>query len=110
MTTPIKTIKNSRTIKTYVDTEFINNLLKMENSIELVAKFDGCLLDNYLFEVFDDNISFFKDKKQFKYIIVRERYVNEWQSIYAVIFTNDENIFNEQYEIFSNEMHANENE
>ncbi|MBK0347882.1 hypothetical protein JDW15_04390 [Aerococcaceae bacterium zg-ZJ1578] len=103
MTTTTRKRKNSRTFKTYVETKFIDILLKTKNSVKLVASFDGCLLDNYLFEVFDDNISFFADGKQFKYIIARERYINEWQSMYVVIFTDDENIFKEQYELFLEE-------
>lgn len=70
--------------------KLINLSLKKGNDIE---KYEGGLLNNYLI-VNSGKITFGKAKAR-KYIIVKEKYLNEWSSTNDVIFTDDIELYNE---------------
>lgn len=90
-------------IEHVLDLETVNKLVAEgldENPVNmgLVASFEGTLLDNYLFENYDykdgKGVTIGRKHKARKYIIVREKYVNEWTSQNIATETNSENEYN----------------
>lgn len=105
MTTAVKKVK-SRTIKTECNYSDIKHILENENT-EIVSFAEGCLLDNMiLVSKYDFSIG----KKNFEYIILHENYVNSWTSNYNIIFTNDDSIYNEYYDLFESWYNENNKE
>lgn len=70
-----------------VDSKIVDELIEKSNG-EFIEQFEGNLLDNYII----DNINklVFNTSKARKYIIIKEKFLNEWSSCYDVIFTDDE--------------------
>lgn len=66
----------------------INNTLDIayKKDLDVIEK-TGSLLDEYL--IHNDTITFGKSRKAYKYIIFKERYLNEWSSCIDLILTND---------------------
>lgn len=59
--------------------------------------FEGSLLDNAIIYNMDNELKIYIDGKTSKYIIIKEKYLNEWSSILEVIFTDDSKIADEYY-------------
>lgn len=70
-----------------VDSKIVDELIEKSNS-ESIEQFEGNLLDNYII----DNINklVFNSSKARKYIVIKEKFLNEWSSCYDVIFTDEE--------------------
>ena len=70
-----------------VDTKIIDELIEKSNG-EFIEQFEGNLLDNYII----DNVNrlVFNTSKARKYIVIKEKFLNEWSSCYDVIFTDEE--------------------
>lgn len=75
--------------------EVVDKLLSWnDDSFQLLAEFDGSLLDNYLFTNCDfeegKGITIGRRHKPRKYIVVREKYLNSWSSESVALETNSE--------------------
>lgn len=71
-----------------IDTDSLEKILSM--SIELnndIEEYEGSLLNNYI--IYNDRKISLGRAKGREYIIVREKYLNEWSSCYELIFTDD---------------------
>lgn len=70
-----------------VDSKIVDELIEKSNG-EFIEQFEGNLLDNYII----DNINklVFNTSKARKYIIIKEKFLNEWSSCYDVVFTDNE--------------------
>lgn len=55
----------------------------------------GCLIDNFLFYTEGLDIEIFYDCPASKYIILKEKYLNGWESIYQVTITDDDSLARE---------------
>ena len=55
----------------------------------------GSLIDNYLFYTDGLDIKTFNDYPAGRYIILREKYLNPWQSTYQVTITDDDSLARE---------------
>lgn len=81
--------------------------LDREFSSELVGKlietvrpfgyqfYHGALIDNYLFHMEGLDVKLFGDYPTGKYIILREKSLNTWQSTYQVTITDDDSLARE---------------
>ena len=76
-----------------IDIKHLEEILDKCN--EIIAYNPGVLLDNYILDI--DNLVFGNGKKHWKYLIIKERYINCWQSASEGIFTNDEEEFEHYY-------------
>lgn len=75
---------------------------RISNGSELTSKLidfdcipevvEGSLIDNYFFEGME-NMNFSRGVKGRKYVMILERYVNEWSSIHELILTDNEKYY-----------------
>ena len=71
---------------TEISTNVLNEILEIAEEIGVSYDcFEGCLRDNYVFYS-DECISI--EGKSSKYLIIKERYLNEWSSDLILIMTN----------------------
>ena len=94
--------------KHVVNQKVINKMVEMSmednnNDFELLWNFEGSLLDEYVFINYDyqkgAGVYFKPWHKPRKYIIIYEKYVNEWTSENVAIETNNE----QEYKNFLNQ-------
>ena len=75
-------------IKNVNDMECVEELLKLSYSKNLdVYFFDGSLLDDIV--IINEEKAIVIDGKEREYIILKEKYVNDWSSCYDVILTDN---------------------
>ena len=92
--------KKTRDYKTVIDNDTLTKIL--ENADEMGIYYEtveGTLQDNYLF--FNDNIITFKGIRPRKYIIIEEKYLNEWSSELVMTMTDKDSKVDEfrMYEV-----------
>lgn len=90
-----------------IGNETLNKVINKANELDLrVEMIEGSLLDNYLI-LNNGKISLGKSKKPYKYIVILEKYLNEWSSEMILITTNnkkDLGIFKDRIEEIEGEM------
>ena len=59
---------------------------------------EGCLQDNYCLDIGENNYKIGRIKIR-KYLIITEKYLNEWSSYLELIMTDNENIYNKYYNL-----------
>lgn len=89
----MNTKKKSRRTVITINLNSVEEILDKCN--EIIAYNPGVLLDNYILDI--DNLTFGNSKKHWRYLIIKEKYLNCWQSISEGIFTNDEQEFERYY-------------
>lgn len=83
-----------------VDKKTVDILIEKSEQLDIPLMIEeGSLLDNYLF-INNGKLKLGKSKKKYKYIVVLEKYLNEWSSTWTLITTN--NI--ERLEIFKDRI------
>lgn len=60
----------------------------------LVDSFEGCLFDNYFFDIGNNNMRWGRVKLR-KYVMILEKYLNEWSSCYELYMTDSEKKYRE---------------
>lgn len=77
-----------------VDSNFIDKLVQaaIENEIDFEC-YEGSLIDNYIF--YSNKIIRIKGNRATKYIIVKEKYLNEWSSVHEITLTDSDKKANE---------------
>ena len=96
-----KTMYETEDFVAEIDLQSVNNILNyaVESGCE-INRYQGSLLDNYIVydaeelifkisdsEPYNKEYNLIKDKK---YILLKEKFLNEWSSITEITFTNDE--------------------
>lgn len=88
-----------RNYKSEISFEYVNKLCDYccQNGIDFEV-YQGSLLDNYIF--YDtEHIKLNKIEPR-KFIIIREKYLNEWNSTFEMIMTDDEGLVEKYIEMF----------
>ena len=94
-----RTIIDSNTLEMFCTT--LNNYL--------VDSFEGCLLDNYFFDIGNNNMKWGKVKLR-KYAMILEKGLNEWSSCYELYMTDSEKKYRELYDMYYKEREECEKE
>ena len=98
MTTAVKR-KNYTTTISY---EAAQRFIKLASELDLdYETYEGCLLDNHVIRN-AEQIKFGRVKPR-KYILIKEKYVNEWSSALELTMTDDEEIINEFEALYEEE-------
>ena len=71
----------------------------LQNGYDVIYE-DGCLVGNYLIHIGENNLKLGKVKLR-KYIIILEKYLNEWCSTLEMILTDNERLFESFYDKFA---------
>lgn len=92
-------IKNNH-VHVIFELDFSSPLKIEKELIEAVGDYGyefyyGSLIDNYLFYTDGLDIKTFNDYPAGRYIILREKYLNPWQSTYQVTITDDDSLARE---------------
>lgn len=61
--------------------------------------FAGCLLDNHFFDIRKNNYKIGR-KKIRSYVVIREKYLNEWSSCYKLYMTDSEKKYRELLDMY----------
>lgn len=64
--------------------------------------FAGCLLDNHFFDIGKNNYKIGR-KKIRSYVVIREKYLNEWGSCYELYMTDSEKKYRELFDMYYKE-------
>lgn len=96
----IKMDKNNNDVHVIFEVDFSSPFKIEEELIKAVGNdgyefYYGCLIDNYLFYTEGLDIEIFYDCPASKYIILKEKYFNGWESIYQVTITDDDSLARE---------------
>lgn len=83
--------------RTEISSGCANNVVNyfIENGFNVEYK-EGVLLDNYCIEVGENKLKFGKVKVR-KYIIIVEKYLNEWSSSLEMILTDKKETYEQYY-------------
>lgn len=71
--------------------------------------FTGCLLDNHFFDIGKNNYKIGR-KKIRSYVVIREKYLNEWSSCYELYMTDSEKKYRELFDMYYKEREEYEKE
>lgn len=78
----------------FIDSETVNKVLLLTDRVDC---YEGVLLDNYIIW---DASKIKINRTTRKFIILKERFLNEWSSDTQLIMTDDEDLVNTYVELF----------
>lgn len=74
----------------------VNSLIKMGYDVEIL---EGCLNNNYFCEVGENNLKLGR-KKLRKYLIITEKYINEWSNGLEMLLTDNQEKYYDTFNLF----------
>ena len=90
-------MKDIRMMIPYKQAEnIVNSLIEMGYDVVIL---EGCLNNNYFCEVGENNLKLGK-KKLRKYLIIVEKYINEWSSGLEMLLTDSQEKYYETLNLF----------
>lgn len=91
-----------------IDNDTVENICKALDDC-LVDTFEGCMLDNYFFNIGNNNMRWGRVKLR-KYVMILEKSLDEWSSVNELCMTDSEKKYRELYDMYYKEREEYEKE